>query len=213
MAKRLAILAVVVGMATLSASVISAASSQGKRRLQAVARLKNVDGDLVALVRLWQRHGKVIVQARASDIDPAGEFHGFHVHTTGECDPESVDPATGDVVPFFSAGGHLNPEDAKHGEHAGDFPVLLVNEDETAWASFVTDRFKLRDLFDEDGSAIIIHAGRDNYANIPATTPTGDSRYHSHLEDVFGPDSLTLATGDAGSRFACGVVRDQGEKD
>jgi Cu-Zn family superoxide dismutase len=130
MAKRLAILALAVGVATLSISMISPASTQKKRRLHAVSRLKNVDGDLVALVRLWQRHGKIFVQARASDIEPAGEFHGFHVHTTGECDPDSVDPATGDVVPFFSAGGHLNPEDTPHGEHAGDFPVLLVNHDE-----------------------------------------------------------------------------------
>ncbi len=59
-------------------------------------------------------------------------------------------------------------------------------------------------MFDEDGNAVIIHTGRDNYANIPPTTPTGEKRYHSHLEDVFGPDSITLATGDAGSRFACG---------
>jgi len=64
-----------------------------------------------------------------------------------------------------------------------------------------------RELFVEDGSAVIIHTGRDNYANIPPTTPTREERYHSHLEDVFGPDSITLATGDAGSRFACGVVR------
>jgi superoxide dismutase, Cu-Zn family len=45
-----------------------------------------------------------------------------------------------------------------------------------------------------------VHAGRDNFANIP-------ERYHSHEEDVFGPDSDTLATGDAGSRAACGVVQ------
>ena len=66
---------------------------------------------------------------------------------------------------------------------------------------------KCLQLFDDDGSAVIIHKGRDNYANIPAKTPDGEKRYHSHLEDVFGPDSLTKATGDAGDRFACGLVR------
>jgi Cu-Zn family superoxide dismutase len=169
--------------------------------------LRNVAEESVAAVELWQEHGKVFVKGRARDIEPSGEFHGFHVHSVGECDPESVDPATGQVVPFLSAGGHFNPEDVPHGEHAGDFPVLLVNANGSARATFVTDRFRIRDLFDEDGSALIIHAGRDNYANIPATTPTGAERYHSHLEDVFGPDSITLATGDAGSRFACGVLR------
>ena len=175
MAKRLAILALTGGIAMLSISMISPASSRNKDRAHAVARLKNVDGDLVAVVRLWERDDKTFGRARAWDIEPPGQFHGFHLHTTGECDPESVDPVTDDVVPFLSAGGHFNPEDTTHGEHAGDFPVLLVNDDGTARATFVTDRFKLRELFDEDGSAVIIHAGRDNYANIPATTPTGMS--------------------------------------
>jgi Cu-Zn family superoxide dismutase len=75
-----------------------------------------------------------------------------------------------------------------------------VNQDGSAELRFTTDRFTLRELFDADGSAIIVHADRDNLANIP-------ERYHSHTEDVFGPDSATLATGDAGARFACGVVR------
>jgi Cu-Zn family superoxide dismutase len=141
-----------------------------------------------------------------NDVVPRGQFHGFHLHTTGKCDPNAVDPATDKVVPFFSAGGHFNPTSDPHGEHAGDFPVLLVMENGQAREKFVTDRFKLSQLFDKDGSAVIIHEGRDNYANIPATTD-GEKRYHSHLEDVFGPDSLTKATGDAGSRFACGVVR------
>jgi Cu-Zn family superoxide dismutase len=129
-----------------------------------------------------------------------GQFHGFHLHTTGKCDPDAVDPATDEVVPFFSAGGHFNPTSKIHNEHAGDFPVLLVMKNGQAQEKFKTDRFKISQLFDKDGSAVIIHAGRDNYANIP-------DRYHSHEFDVRGPDELTKATGDAGDRFACGVVR------
>jgi superoxide dismutase, Cu-Zn family len=72
-------------------------------------------------------------------------------------------------------------------------------DDGTASIRFETDRFSVAELFDADGSAVIAHAGRDNFANIP-------TRYHSHTEDVFGPDSATLATGDAGGRTACGVV-------
>lgn len=75
----------------------------------------------------------------------------------------------------------------------------LVNEDGTAQARFTTDRFTVRGLVDEDGSAIIVHEAPDNFANIP-------DRYHSHTEDVFGPDSVTLAVGDAGGRLACGVI-------
>jgi len=74
-----------------------------------------------------------------------------------------------------------------------------VNQDGTAELRFQTDRFSLSDLFDADGSAVIVHAGRDNVANIP-------NRYHSHTYDTFGPDVDPLATGDAGARAACGVV-------
>jgi Cu/Zn superoxide dismutase len=56
-----------------------------------------------------------------------------------------------------------------------------------------TDRFTIADLRDVDGSAVMVHSGPDNFANIPA-------RYG-------GPDQETLNTGDSGSRIACGVVR------
>ena len=46
---------------------------------------------------------------------------------------------------------------------------------------------------------MIVHASPDNFANIP-------DRYHSYEENVFGPDSATRATGDAGSRAGCGVL-------
>jgi Cu-Zn family superoxide dismutase len=206
MTRRLAIAGLTVGL--LLVFVAGAMAPASSDRIDAVARLENVSGDVVGLVRLSRTdEGKVVVSVRPEGIEPAGEFHGFHVHTTGKCDPDSVDPATGETVPFFSAGGHFNPGSEVHGDHAGDLPTLLVNDDGTAQLRAVTDRFELKDLFDDDGSAVIIHAGRDNYANIPATSPEGGRRYHSHLEDVFGPDSLTEATGDAGARFACGVVR------
>jgi len=188
-------------------SVGSAPSSRTERDVGATARMKDVDGDFVGVVRFEaKKGGKVEVQAKVNDVVPRGQFHGFHLHTTGKCDPNAVDPETDEKVPFFTAGGHFNPTSEIHSEHAGDFPVLLVMKNGKAWEKFVTDRFKLSQLFDKDGSAVIIHEGRDNYANIPASTD-GEKRYHSHLEDVFGPDSLTEATGDAGDRFACGVVR------
>ena len=115
------------------------------------------------------------------------------MHTIGKCDPTTE-------VPFSSAGGHFNLDAATHGEYAGDFLVLLVKPGGRAETKFETKRFRLSQLFDEDGSAVIVHAGRDNYANIP-------ERYHSHTEEVLGPDSVTKATGDAGDRFACEVVR------
>jgi Cu-Zn family superoxide dismutase len=155
---------------------------RGGKRL-AVVKLRNAGGDRVGKVWLRERRrdGGVVVFARVRDMPPG--FHGFHVHTTGRCDPPT----------FASAGGHLNPSGADHGDHAGDLPSLLVNEDGRGMLATATDRFSLSDLRDGDGSAMMVHSGRDNFANIP-------SRYG-------GPDQETRATGDAGSRLACGVVR------
>jgi Cu-Zn family superoxide dismutase len=148
--------------------------------------LRNAAGEDIGFVKLTKQGGKVIVRGEVSGLTPG--FHGFHVHAIGQC-----------VAPFTSAGGHYNPAATGHGSHAGDMPSLLVLDDGTAQAQFATDNYSIAELFDADGSAIIVHAGADNFANIP-------TRYQSTTEGVFGPDSATLATGDAGARAACGVV-------
>jgi Cu-Zn family superoxide dismutase len=148
--------------------------------------LRNAAGADIGFVKLSKQGGKVIVRGEVSGLTPG--FHGFHVHGVGQC-----------VAPFTSAGGHYNPGGTGHGAHAGDMPSLLVLADGTAQAQFASDRFAIDELFDADGSAIIVHAASDNFANIP-------TRYQSTTEGVFGPDSATLATGDAGARVACGVV-------
>jgi superoxide dismutase, Cu-Zn family len=154
---------------------------------KAAAVLRNSAGRPVGTVTLTRERGKVLVRVTAHDL--AAGFHGLHVHAVGSC----VAPA------FTSAGGHFNPKGVPHGQHAADLPVLLVNADGTGEARVKTDRFSVADLFDADGSAVVVHANADNYANIP-------TRYHSHTEDKLGPDSATLATGDSGDRVACGVL-------
>jgi Cu-Zn family superoxide dismutase len=148
----------------------------------ASARLRDASGRSVG--RVWmrqQRNGAVLLIARFSHLTPG--FHGFHVHAVGRCDPPG----------FTTAGGHFNPTGAPHGSHAGDLPSLLVNGDGTALLATTTDRFSIADLRDADGSAMMVHSGPDNFANIPP-------RYG-------GPDQETLNTGDSGTRVACGVVR------
>jgi Cu-Zn family superoxide dismutase len=147
---------------------------------EAKARLADTAGNPVGVVHLVEQGDAVLVRAVVEGL--AAGFHGFHVHGVGSCVP----PA------FTSAGGHFNPGNGGHGTHAGDLPSLLVTDDGTALLVFRTDEFRVADLFDADGSSIIVHADRDNFANIPA-------RYG-------GPDATTLATGDAGARFGCGVV-------
>ena len=165
-------------------------SKKGKRVVNVT--LHNTEGDKVGRARLKPAgDGKTRVRARITEAAP--EFHGFHIHAIGVCDPDAPGG------PFTSAGGHLALAGETHGAHAGDLPSLLVMEDGTARLEFVTDRFEVRDLKDDDGSAVMVHAGRDNFANIP-------ERYMSTTSPQPGPDAATLATGDAGSRYACGVV-------
>lgn len=110
-------------------------------------------------------------------------FHAFHIHSVATCEHEEG---------FTTAGGHFNPDDTTHGAHAGDLPSLYAMENGGAALIFMTDAFTVEDLMDEDGSAFMIHAGRDNYSNIP-------ERYGE-------ADDATLGAGDAGSRVACGVI-------
>lgn len=172
--------AVAIAVALTAVVTVSArADARGALR----ASLRNGSGANVGMVRLIDRSGKVMVQVDASGLAPG--FHGFHVHGIGDCS----------AAGFTSAGGHHNPAGAAHPSHGGDMPVLFVADDGTAKATFNTDAFGVTELRDADGSAVIVHAAPDNYANIP-------SRYSAS-----GPDTTTLNTGDAGARVACGVLR------
>ena len=162
----------------------------------ATAELADADDGPVAQVEFYERDaGQTEVIVTAEALDPG--FYGFHLHEIGECEPDSAAPDdpedTGD---FMSAGGHLAGEEgADHPDHAGDLPVLLVNDDGTATMALRTDRFDESLLLDDDGSAAMIHAEPDNYAQVP-------DRY---LDDDT-PDDDTLGSGDAGDRLGCGII-------
>jgi Cu-Zn family superoxide dismutase len=178
--------AAIIAAAAISVSLLVQAGDPAAQADQSGARavLRNASGQPVGVAKLTQEDGTVLVRVAVHDLAPG--FHGFHVHGVAMCE-----------APFTSAGGHFNPGTASHPNHAADMPVLLVNADGTGEARFKTDRFQIDDLFAADGSALIIHASPDNYANIPT------ARYDPD------PDATTLATGDAGSRVACGMLEGQ----
>lgn len=105
------------------------------------------------------------------DKEPIGP-HGFHIHENGLCQLTNPDN------PFESAGGHYNPSDQPHGNHAGDFPVLFSN-DGYARVTFFTDKFRPEDII---GKSVIIHENPDDYRSQPA--------------------------GNSGKRIACGVIEE-----
>jgi Cu/Zn superoxide dismutase len=175
------------GGTTLNAAVVGMAALP----VEARARLIDKRGITAGEVRLAAGDGGVRITVTARGLD-AG-FHGFHVHTTGLCEPAAA---------FTTAGGHLGAAgDVAHPNHAGDLPPLLADQAGRASATFRTNRFGLSDLLAGDGAAFVITSAPDNFANIPT------DRYDPD------PDLETLATGDSetNGRVACGVV--QGDRE
>jgi superoxide dismutase, Cu-Zn family len=165
---------------TISSGILGAALlAAGPAAAQSAdAVLINADGEEIGSVALEQLERGVRIFAQAEGI-PAGT-HAFHVHQTGRCDPPD----------FQSAGGHFNPVEEQHGWnnpqgfHAGDLPNVHVAEDGRLAIEYFTDAVTLgageTSIFDDDGAAIVLHAGPDDYVTDPA--------------------------GDAGARIACGII-------
>jgi Cu-Zn family superoxide dismutase len=174
----------VVAVGVLSGGLLAQGSGKYDKRT-ARATLVDAAGKTVGVARFERRGRSQALRVNVSVRGLAPGFHGFHVHTTGACEGPT----------FMTAGPHLNPTNAAHPGHAGDMPGLLVGADGRAEARFRTDRFSLAQLRDADGSAVMVHGLPDNEANIPL------DRYDPD------PDAMTLATGDAGPRIACGLVR------
>ncbi|BCI51342.1 superoxide dismutase [Cu-Zn] [Mycolicibacterium litorale] len=165
------------------------------------AELKSPDGTTVANAEFDFSGGyaTVTVQTVASgQLEPG--FHGMHVHQVGKCEPNSVAPNGGAPGNFNSAGGHFQTEGNTGHPASGDLTSLQVREDGSAMVVTTTDAFTAEDLTSGEGTAIIIHERADNFANIPP------ERYNQ-VNGTPGPDQATMATGDAGGRVACGVIR------
>lgn len=137
----------------------------------------NAEGETIGSLELTDTANGVLIEGELEGLPPG--THGFHLHETGACE-----------APFESAGSHFNPEDTKHGflaqggPHAGDMPNFTVGEDGTAQISVFNSMVRLEEggaaLIDDDGAAVMVHSGEDDYQTDPG--------------------------GDAGDRIACGVV-------
>jgi Cu-Zn family superoxide dismutase len=143
------------------------------------ADLKDTTGATIGAVQLHQdAAGTVTLIVEGVNI-PTGD-HGIHIHAVGKCEG----PA------FASAGAHFNPGNKQHGlnnaqgHHAGDLPALKAIANKTAVYTATTTDVSLvsgaTSIFDEDGSALVIHADPD--------------------------DQVTDPTGNSGARIACAVI-------
>jgi len=170
----------------------------------ASAVLRDANGALVGRVRFYdlRHHTTVKVRLNADAHVTAAQFHGFHVHAGADAASGTkgcvADPAKASNTWFVSAGGHLKDDGQVHSQHNGDLQSLLVNRDGTATSSFETDRLTASDL---EGRAIVLHAGADNFGNVP--TGTAPDQYTPNSPAA---QTKTQNTGNAGDRVACGVI-------
>ena len=130
------------------------------------------------------------------------QFHGFHIHANnvpGNGKGCVADPGEAEATWFLSADGHLSEEGQVHGAHNGDLPSPLVMADGTAILKFTTDRIEPRDL---KGTAVILHKDPDNFGNVPV-----GSAANQYQPNDPAATTATSATGNAGPRMACGLVK------
>jgi len=81
----------------------------------------------------------------------------------------------------------------------GDMPVLYFNSDGSVQARFRLDQIKPRDIA---GMAVVLHSGHDNFGNIRL----GDAKTQ-YTANGAEATAATAATGNAGVRVACGLIR------
>lgn len=123
--------------------------------------------------------GGTYVQADIAGLPQTpSNFFAFHLHS-GNCGG-SPEASSNDTVDYFpQTGGHYNPTNQPHPQHAGDFPVLLASPTKggSAHLSFFTPRFTVSEAV---GRAVVIHQNPDDYR----TQPAGDSGMKIACGDV-----------------------------
>lgn len=175
-------------------------SNQSPGTEKLTAQLKGPDGTAVANATFEFANGyaTLTVETVGTGVLTPG-FHAMHIHAVGKCEANSVAPTGGPPGDFLSAGGHFQIPGHTGHPHSGDLTSVEVRSDGAAKLVTTTDAFTAADLLAGDKTALIIHAGPDNFANIPP------ERYQQ-VNGSPPPDEITMATGDAGKRVACGVI-------
>jgi Cu-Zn family superoxide dismutase len=165
--------------AVLAGAAVPAPAAQ--RNAIAVATLHDAEGAAKGQLRMIERGERVQLELSVTGLPPGS--HGVHLHAVGNCDAPG----------FASAGPHLNPHARMHGtlnprgSHLGDLPNINVGRSGkgslAAWLPGSVDELR-PDLFDANGTAVVVHAAADDFR----TDPSGAS----------------------GARIACGVLKPGG---
>jgi Cu-Zn family superoxide dismutase len=157
--------------------LLAACASTPEGSPTAVAKLQSASGSNVQGQITFTQVGpnRVRVSGEVTGHQPG--MKGIHIHEKGDCSAPDA----------MSAGGHFNPQSAKHGPtpavgHTGDLGNLTFSDAgratiETTFEGLSLDRGAPNGII---GRAVVVHMGTD--------------------------DLKTDPTGNAGGRAACGVI-------
>jgi len=161
---------------------------QGDGPTEARATLIDRNRDTVGEARFQQGPEGVLITIEMDGLpDSATGWHGAHLHMIGDCSNADFTSSGGHINPSRRAHGLLNPD----GPDNADLPNLYVHSDGTMRAQVFTTQVSLDGrmgvptLFDEDGSALVVHDNPDDHMSQPI--------------------------GGAGARHVCGVIEEAGE--
>ncbi|CAN1252869.1 Superoxide dismutase [Cu-Zn], chloroplastic [Linum perenne] len=145
---------------------------------KAVAVLKGTSAVEGVVTLTQEDDGPTTVNVRITGLTPGP--HGFHLHEYG-------DTTNGCI----STGPHFNPNKLTHGapedeiRHAGDLGNIVANADGVAEATIVDKQIPLTGPNAVVGRAFVVHELADDLGK--------------------GGHELSLSTGNAGGRLACGM--------
>jgi superoxide dismutase, Cu-Zn family len=151
-----------------SSTASSTSASAGAQTLSAA--LHTADGRSVATAtfEFVNGHATVTVKTSANGILAPG-LHGVHIHETGKCEPNSVDPMMGGPPgDFQSAGMHYQAPGHTGEPPSGDLSSLPVQNDGAGSVVTVTNAFTRDDLLAGNKTAIVVHG--------PEHTPDAEKR-------------------------------------
>lgn len=161
------------GSAVVLAAAHTAAAQEGGA---STASFINGKGEPIGEATVTATPGGVLIELDVEGLTPES-WVSFHIHENGACDPASN---------FETAGGHFNPQDARHGflveggPHLGDMPNQYVGSDGALKTVVYNSRVGLEGEDAITGRAFVIHGGQDDYKTQPS--------------------------GDAGPRIACAII-------
>ena len=153
-------------------------AAQSKAVIKGTAPDSKISGEVL----FNEKKGGLLMTANISNVPPGK--HGFHIHEIGSCEDSGK-----------AAGGHFNPDKAKHGfipmdglmnSHAGDMGNIIVNKHGKGRLKIFLPGLTLKEgKHAVIGKSIILHEKTDDFGQ---------------------------PTGNAGGRIGCGIIEAQESK-